>query len=598
VRAWIVLGAAFAAVLLALACGDATAPAEAHVRAPLALATLPEAEACAECHAAIVRKWLQHGMADAMGALDPERPFATPSATWLDHLPSGFRYRVDTDEDTAMLAQELTNPPADLPPPRREIPLLARIGAGVQDVSFAAVEQGRWFFAPLERFTKSGWTHAPFQQSGEGAGLAFRITSDCLGCHTDAELPKPFPAHDLQGFRPRGISCAACHGDASAHLRLMRGGEAVNEGAGLGVLDPARLSPARQLDLCAQCHLEGDAQLDLTPHVRFRPGEDLLARRLVLVAREAGARPAFVSQVQRLALSACFRESPEMSCTSCHDPHLPPRRQERARLLGACAECHASEAHPAIDAPPPGADCASCHMPSVEPFDLPGARIADHWIRRAPIPLPALDGFREHEAPDGSWEAFLYRDGDAIHHDAERVAALRALARAEHGHPEEAASSLAAGLPPGLPAAAHFLRARALAETGQRDAAIAGYGNVLDLEPEHAEARLNRGWLLLAAGRADEALVDARSLAAAHPRAEAPWLLAAAAHSAQGEHAAARADVEQSLARFGAQPEILQRLGRNARDTGDRALALRAFYAAWALEPRLPGLVEELRALR
>jgi Tfp pilus assembly protein PilF len=562
------------------------------------MAALPEAEACAACHPAVVRQWLQHGMADALGPLVPDRLAAQPSEDWIVHAPSGLRHRVEPSDEGWILAQEAALPADGLPPPRREVPLRVRIGAGVQDASFVAVEQGRWFFAPLESLTTSGWTHAPFQQVGTGAGLDFRITADCLACHTDAALPRPFPSHDLQDFTPRGISCAACHGDATAHVRRMRGAEPPAADGDLGVLDPSRLPAARQLDLCARCHLEGDAQLDLAPHAPFRPGDDLLARRIVLVARAPGARPSFVSQVQRLAASACFRASPEMTCTTCHDPHVPPRLQDRARLLAACADCHDAAAHaPLVDAPV-GADCATCHMPAVEPFDLPGVRIADHWIRRAPPALGPAEGFREHEAPDGNWKAFRYRASDEPRHDARRVAAVRALARADHGRAEEAAAALADGLPPGLPAAAHFVRARALAAAGRRDAALAGYADAITLDPAHAEAQMNRGWLLLEAGRIPEAFAAAVAVAVAHPRAEAPWLLTASAHAARGEHAAARDAVEQSLARFAAQPELLQRLGRAALTDGDLALARRAFLAAWALEPRLPGLADEVRALR
>lgn len=596
-RGRIVCLAALAATLALLGCGERDAE-PSDPRLGLGLDALPEAALCAECHPVVAAKWLRHGMADALGPLDPARlAAATADGAWLEHPPSGFRHRVEARGDGAwILAQERSEPPAGLPPPRREMLLQARIGAGVQDLAFAAVEQGRWHFAPLE-LLGGAWTHAPFQQGGAGAGLGFRITADCLGCHTDAPLPRPFPAHDLEDLPLRGISCAACHGDASAHIERMRRGEGGAPGA-LGVLDPALLPPARQLDLCARCHLEGDAKLDLAPHAPFRPGEDLLARRVVLVAREAGEQPPFVSQAQRLALSACFRGSPEMSCTSCHDPHLPPRLEVRERLLGACTQCHDRSAHPSLAEQDGAADCISCHMPRVEPFDLPGARIADHWIRRAPAPQPPGAGFREDEAPDGDWIVFRWRAEDPERHDAARIAALRALARAEHGHAEEAAERLADGLPPGLPAAAHFLRARALAATGRTAAAIAGYETALALDPEHAEAALNRGELLLESGRAAEALEVARALAAAHPRADAPWLLAAAAHAALGQAAEAQRALEQSLARFAAQPEPLLLLGRHARANGDPALALRALFGAWSLDPRLPGLEEELRALR
>lgn len=592
-RALLVLAAAVA-FALAFACGGGPdEPATAAALAPLPPGALPETEACAECHPATVAKWLQHGMADALGPLDPGRVGARPDGSWVEHAPSGFRYRVEEGEHGWILAQELSAPPADLPPPRREIELVARIGAGVQDLAFAAAERGRWFFSPLEHMRGAGWTHAPFQQAGAGAGLGFRIGAECLGCHTDAATPRPWPENELGALRPRGISCAACHGSSAEHVERMRAGDT---SGGSCILDPATLPPARQIDLCARCHLEGDAMLDLLAHRPFLPGEDLLARRVVLVAAEPGARPPFVGQVQRLAASACFRGSPEMTCTTCHDPHLPPRLQERARLLSACADCHDAAAHPPV-AEEPGADCASCHMPRVEPFDLPGALTADHWIRRAPPAPPPLAGFREHESPEGNWEAFRYRRDDPAH-DARRVAAVRALARASHGRLEEAAAALSGGLPADFPATAWLLRAQALEGAGRAAEARAAYEEVLARDPGDPEARLRRGWLLLEDGRAAEALAEARALASAYPRADAPWMLAAAAHSALGATADAARALQESLARYPAQPAPLQRLGRAALASGDRATAARALFAAWSLEPRLPGLAEELRSLR
>jgi hypothetical protein len=41
----------------------------------------------------------------------------------------------------------------------------------------------------------------------------------------------------------------------------------------------------------------------------------------VVVPRQAQADFCFVGQLERLALSACFKNTPAMTCSTCHDPH-------------------------------------------------------------------------------------------------------------------------------------------------------------------------------------------------------------------------------------------------------------------------------------
>ncbi len=600
--------AAAAGALAALGCGgDARLPAGS--RAALPLSALPEAEACAPCHASIVQKWLQHGMADALGPLVPARVPARLDGAWHAHTQSGARYRAESAERGGWrLAQEWSIAAPGLPPARREMPLRWRIGAGVQDMSFVAVEQGRWFFAPLEFLNARGWVPAPFQLThGGGAGLDFRVTAECLGCHTDAPPPRAFPAHALGEFPARGISCAACHGASGEHVARM--GEAALTGAAAaepGILDPSDLPPERQLDLCARCHLEGDAQIEIAPPGAqpFRPGEDLLARRAVLVARAPGDAASFVSQVHRLSRSACFRASPEMTCTTCHDPHLPPRLQTRADSAAACSDCHRGLTHPEVPGSE-GGDCIACHMPAIEPFDLPGARIADHWIRRRPQPPAPAGSFREHEAPDGDWEVFRYREQDPPHWSAAEVTALRAMAIAQQGRAAEAAplfeewsrsADAQSGAVARLPMLS-LLRGIALAGTGDPRGAAAAYRRALVLDPDFAEARLNLATALVEAGDADAALVEIEPLLRSHPLADAPWLVAASAHAAAERTPEALAHLQRSLATFGAQPLALQRLGRAAAAAGETALARRALLGAWSLDPRLPGLAAEVRAI-
>jgi tetratricopeptide (TPR) repeat protein len=244
-------------------------------------------------------------------------------------------------------------------------------------------------------------------------------------------------------------------------------------------------------------------------------------------------------------------------------------------------------------------------MPTIEPFDLPGARIADHWIRRRPPPRAAAGSFREHEAPGGDWAVFRYREQDPLRWSVAELTALRAMAIVQQGHAAEAAPlfeewdrspAAQSGALARLPMLA-LLRGVALASTGDPRGAATAYRRALLLDPEFVEAQLNLATALVEAGDSEAALAEVEPLLRNHPQADAPWLVAAAAHAEANRQAEALVQLQKSLAAFSAQPLALQRLGRAAAAAGETALARRALLGAWSLDPRLPGLAAEVRTI-
>jgi hypothetical protein len=71
------------------------------------------------------------------------------------------------------------------------------------------------------------------------------------------------------------------------------------------------------------------------------------------------------NQLALMRRTPCFRASPAMTCTSCHDPHVMER--DLGRLAERCLACHQAASHP--DAAALGArlqtGCIDCHMPAV-----------------------------------------------------------------------------------------------------------------------------------------------------------------------------------------------------------------------------------------
>jgi len=83
----------------------------------------------------------------------------------------------------------------------------------------------------------------------------------CIFCH-DA-YPKIPAGHDAPGSDPvfagdlrEGIDCQRCHGDGTNHMRIAHSAAAKPAEIRASILNPRRLTPALQMDVCLQCHLE------------------------------------------------------------------------------------------------------------------------------------------------------------------------------------------------------------------------------------------------------------------------------------------------------------------------------------------------------
>lgn len=138
----------------------------------------------------------------------------------------------------------------------------------------------------------------------------------------------------------------------------------------------------------------------------------------------------------------------------------------------------------------------------------------------------------------------------------------------------------------------HYHLGLALAGSDDRAGAIEAYGRAAALDPRMADARANRGLLLLAAGRLAEAEADFAELRLLEPgSADGPALLAQV-ELARDRPAAARPLLEQALALAPDRPElraetvrVLLGLARAAHDQGDPAAAEPLYGRAIELDP-------------
>jgi cytochrome c-type biogenesis protein CcmH/NrfG len=270
------------------------------------------------------------------------------------------------------------------------------------------------------------------------------ISYKCMFCHNGyPNIPDANQAPGSEpvfvGELPEGIDCQRCHGPGAEHARTANRASIVN---------PAKLSPERRMELCMQCHLEttsGRIPAVLQRFDRgafsFIPGQPLVDFAISFDhAPGTGHEAKFeaVSSVYRLRQSRCFLESGgKLECATCHDPHRIPRGEEAVRHYSSvCLQCHASE-HPA-GVTATAADCITCHMPKRRVDDAPHVIMTDHRIERRP-PAGALAEFPERPAEEYRGEVAPYYPSPLP--ETPRNALYRAVAQVGLGN------NVAAGLP-------------------------------------------------------------------------------------------------------------------------------------------------------
>ncbi len=547
---------------------------------------LEHGAACRNCHPNIVRDWSRTGMARSLGPVgaDEIRPLSQLDAV---EDAAGYRYAFGTTPDGTSLLVETH---AEAAGHQLITALPMAIGSGELDRAYVAAAGPLMSFAPLEVLPIDGG-RMPALAPGHAMtpGLRFNqpVTNDCLGCHTDALPPEVWPEDlgpDPAEWSPRGVSCAACHGETLEHARIQSEHEAS------GSLDSPSADPMTDLgdrtreqrvSVCAACHLQGDARIELRPGASGPPppGTDITEARAVFVGAEATAEIGFVSQVERLALSACFAGAREMDCTTCHDPHRslhgggadPPEGESvRTAVRNACAKCHASS-----DCGEPLTargehDCASCHMPLRGVFDVAHVRVHDHWIQARPAPpagpTPESE-LRALESPGGDWRLFTWPG--APEPASAGDSSLLLLALAVRGHTERAAALLETTPGPlgGALPEVHHARGMLLEWSRDDPGAEAAYRRALALDADHIPSANNLALLLQRAGRTPEGLELLDGVLRRFPLAEGALRNRAILHHGSGDMDAMAADMQAAF-RIRPNASLARNLARWHSDAG------------------------------
>ena len=244
------------------------------------------------------------------------------------------------------------------------------IGSGRKAQTYLYWKGDGAYELPVSYFvTERAWAGSPhFPADSIWFGRA--ITTDCFECHASFVRTKPAlhtdAFHQVDQFDRSGllygIDCQRCHGPGAQHVSWQTGHP--EDRKARYMMQMAMLSRQQRLDLCAVCH--SGVHTEQRSVFQFRPGQSLESYYYAEPLRNPDLSTMDVhgNQYQLLTASRCFRESKDMVCTTCHDPHRR-ERDDPSVFVQRCLNCHRPlPPHPSMDSMVMVTRCIDCHMPA------------------------------------------------------------------------------------------------------------------------------------------------------------------------------------------------------------------------------------------
>ena len=277
---------------------------------------------------------------------------------------------------------------------------LRRIAAGL--VAVATLVGGLWYGLVRETGTFDPPDAAPDDTPPPDLRAAFptpfrnvrpgvRYVGDaaCATCHPG--VAETFHAHPMgRSAELVGRATPVERYDASAKNPFTASGVDPT-GVDYAIVNPKHLPADLRADVCRQCHLQGVERVVRRGRdpLDYRPGLpwDQYVTTYIRRPEESDYRKS-VGQFEQMETSRCFTGSEgQLSCTSCHDPHVKPAPVAADGFYrGRCLSCHESRGCSAPEPERQARDdsCIACHMPKADSSNIAHAAIIDHRVRRRP----------------------------------------------------------------------------------------------------------------------------------------------------------------------------------------------------------------------
>jgi hypothetical protein len=344
-------------------------------------------QACRACHLDIAGSYLRtaHHLTSRLPTSDSINGSFASGKNLLKTSNPGLYYLMESRPDgfyqTAMLSLQQSSS-------ARSERIDIVIGSGRIGQTYLYWKDNRLFQLPVSYWIDpAGWINSPGYHDGT-AKFDRPVAPRCLECHLT--FAQSLPGGGLENrYEPNslqvGISCERCHGPGNTHVQAMTTAK-----AGGIIVNPAKLTRDRQIEVCAQCH-SGSRQ-PLLPAFSYIPGAPLdqyLRHNAPVSSTKVDVHG---NQVGLLQLSRCFQESADMTCATCHNVHQVQR--DAANFSTRCLQCHRLEACRLFPKfrEKIVAGCVNCHMP-VRPSNLiisnsngkqARAFLRSHWIKIYP----------------------------------------------------------------------------------------------------------------------------------------------------------------------------------------------------------------------
>jgi predicted CXXCH cytochrome family protein len=587
--------ALLATVIASLGCHSRQTP---HHTAERAGSAYTDARKCNVCHTAIYQQYQRTGMAEAF-----YRPSVgnTPATTFF-HKTSATHYAV-LQRDGKFFQRRWQIGYQDREENVDELQIDYIMGSGKHVRTYLhRTSRGTLIELPLAWYAEKGgyWGMNPGYDTA-APDTRRRIGYDCMFCHNSyPEIPAGHQEANSEpvfsGSLPGGIDCQRCHGPGANHVATAQTPGAKVETIRAAILNPARLSADRQMEVCMQCHLETTSRslpadikrFDRAPF-SYRPSEPLSSFLLYFDNAPGTGREGkfeIVNSAYRLRQSRCYLASGgKLTCELCHNPHDIPRGKAAVQHYDqVCRQCHAAafDALVAANQHSRDADCITCHMPKRRTEDVVHAVMTDHLIQRRKPSRDLLADFPEHnetEATKYRGEVVPYYDEDALYsavaqlsQKSNLVAGLPRLAsEIEKNHATNVDFYLALG--------------DAWRDSGDPGKAIAPYEEGLKRDPGSVIAMRRLAVALEDSGQFSRlAEVLQRAMQAA-PNDPAVWFELGSFDSNQGRNAQAVTELEKAVTLDPDMAEARENLGVALAEIGQTDRAEVAFRDSLRIRP-------------
>ncbi|MEO1009781.1 MAG: multiheme c-type cytochrome [Bacteroidota bacterium] len=320
-------------------------------------------ESCKECHAEIYKTHIETAHYKTSAPATPtsvKGSFETGHNTFK--LSDRVLFKMTKTEDG--LYQEVWDTKSKRLRLRSKMDIV--VGSGVKGQSFLHWRENELFQLQLSYFTPSdSWANSP----GMGTELLMDprpANAKCLECHTT--FAEATSLYGMGNKYNRGqivyrVDCERCHGPSMDHVLNHRNHPELKVPS--SILKYDTLTQKQRTDVCSLCH--SGIRTDIKPAFLFLAGDSLenfsLPDQGTSISEEIDVHG---NQYDLLSRSECFKQSPTMDCTTCHDPHRN-QRGDTNYFNRKCMECHQN-----TNGPDPvfrkshlgkGNDCIACHMP-------------------------------------------------------------------------------------------------------------------------------------------------------------------------------------------------------------------------------------------